>query len=277
MATGRFDHTATLLTSGEVLVAGGSTGGGRAINRAELYDPATDTWSAAASMATGRYDHTATLLASGEVLVTGGNTCGGPSDSAELYDATAMFTAGCPAAPAATCFIAAQNLVVLKDKTHPAKRKFLWKWRHGVTPVMQGDFGYPGQSTYKLCVYDQTGTLPVFKMGFTLGPDELCSETGRWRALGSIGWRYTNRAGNEDGVTKLSLEGGAAAEPKIIMKGGGTFLPVPIPISGTAFFAQDPAVIVQLYSSSPMNCWSSTFDASSTKANSGTQFKAVTP
>jgi hypothetical protein len=71
MATARSGHTATLLTNGTVLVAGGADGSG-ALRSAELYDPATDTWGAAASMVIARYAHTATLLASGEVLVAGG-------------------------------------------------------------------------------------------------------------------------------------------------------------------------------------------------------------
>jgi hypothetical protein len=48
-------------------------------------------------------------------------------------------------------------------------------------------------------------------------------------------------------------------------------------VSGTQFFDQDTAVIVQLYSSSPANCWSSSFDTSSTKKNDGQEFKATTP
>src|SRR4029077_520831 len=54
---------------------------------AELYDPASGTWTATESLNTGRYGHTATLLQNGFVLVAGGvDSNGGVSASAELYD-----------------------------------------------------------------------------------------------------------------------------------------------------------------------------------------------
>ena len=70
---GRQEHTATLLSSGKVLVASGksSTSGGY-MNPAELYDLATGLWTLTGRLGTGRYDHTATLLPSGKVLVAGG-------------------------------------------------------------------------------------------------------------------------------------------------------------------------------------------------------------
>ena len=70
----RSGHTATLLPSGHVLVAGGisSAPNGPAQATSELYDPATDLWSLASSMAVPRQGHGAVLLDSGQVLVIGG-------------------------------------------------------------------------------------------------------------------------------------------------------------------------------------------------------------
>jgi len=93
LATARYSHTATLLSNGKVLVAGGSNyskGSFGPIASAELYDPATGSWSATGSLATARVGHTATLLPNGKVLVAGGRTSlftlDGPLASAELYD-----------------------------------------------------------------------------------------------------------------------------------------------------------------------------------------------
>ncbi|HEX8704671.1 MAG TPA: kelch repeat-containing protein [Myxococcaceae bacterium] len=77
-------HTATLLPSGKVLVAGGIGSGGNL--HAEQYDPGLNSWSAAGTMTTARRYHTATLLPSGKVLVTGGNATPGFLNSAEVYD-----------------------------------------------------------------------------------------------------------------------------------------------------------------------------------------------
>ena len=68
MTTGRADPTATLLTDGRVLLAASNPG---QLNSAELYDPATNTWSATANLTTGRTRHVAALLDDGRVLVAG--------------------------------------------------------------------------------------------------------------------------------------------------------------------------------------------------------------
>jgi N-acetylneuraminic acid mutarotase len=93
MATARAWHTATLLASGRVLVAGGHEVGGRvAFSSAEIFDPAdgTGSWSATGSMVSARAWHTATLLASGKVLIAGGHEVGGVAalGTAEIYDPT---------------------------------------------------------------------------------------------------------------------------------------------------------------------------------------------
>jgi hypothetical protein len=91
LATARAGHTATLLTNGKVLVAGGTFINGPFTNftlaSVELYDPANGAWTATSSMSTGRTGHTATLLPNGNVLVAGGSAISGAVfSSAELYN-----------------------------------------------------------------------------------------------------------------------------------------------------------------------------------------------
>jgi hypothetical protein len=88
MTVARSGHTATLLLSGMVLVAGGPNAS------AELYDPKSEMFTSTGAMTVTRSSHTATLLAdaalpnSGKVLIVGGG-----AQSAELYDpASGTFT-----------------------------------------------------------------------------------------------------------------------------------------------------------------------------------------
>jgi hypothetical protein len=70
-----------------VLVAGGFYSGSSVLASAELYDPASGTWTATGNLNTARYAHTATLLPNGKVLVAGGQDSSfNFSASAELYD-----------------------------------------------------------------------------------------------------------------------------------------------------------------------------------------------
>ncbi len=97
----RNTFTATLLPNGKVLVVGGmyrNTSGYITRGSAELYDPASGTWTVTGSLNQPRYEHTATLLSNGKVLVAGGcyssgSTEGSSLTSAELYDpATGLWT-----------------------------------------------------------------------------------------------------------------------------------------------------------------------------------------
>jgi uncharacterized protein YjdB len=92
----RIGHTATLLSNGKVLVAGGYGGSGQ-LASAEIYDPTTSTWTVTGSLTTAVGFQTATLLSNGKVLVAGGSitgTGGGAAvAAAELYDPnTAIWT-----------------------------------------------------------------------------------------------------------------------------------------------------------------------------------------
>jgi hypothetical protein len=95
-----------MLPDGRVLIVGGesraASGSTDLIASTEIYDPATNSWSATGPLTSGRQGHTATVLKDGKVLVVGGQAnltrgddltfvAGGlaalvPSASAELFD-----------------------------------------------------------------------------------------------------------------------------------------------------------------------------------------------
>jgi hypothetical protein len=92
MTTAHANHTATLLSDGRVLIAGGSNRPSSAPNSvtsaAEIFDPSTETFSATGAMASPREFHRAALLNNGQVLVAGGDDALNILASAEIYDPT---------------------------------------------------------------------------------------------------------------------------------------------------------------------------------------------
>ena len=100
MAEARLQHTATVLPSGQVMIAGGFGANGSqdaALSTVEVYDPGSGTFAYTGRMAQPRAGHTATTLGSGEVLMAGGTDYPGTYFNtvlpAELYDAsTGIFT-----------------------------------------------------------------------------------------------------------------------------------------------------------------------------------------
>lgn len=102
MNQGRYNHTATLLNDGRVLVTGGTADGTSSLSSCEVYNVGSDTWESIPDMSIPRMRHTASLLPDGHLLLTGGynsNNGGHPSlfkhfgesishSSCEIYDPT---------------------------------------------------------------------------------------------------------------------------------------------------------------------------------------------
>jgi hypothetical protein len=95
MITSRVYGAAALLSNGSVLVVGGtsdnSQGNTVGLNKAELYNPTTSTFSAAPNMPFGAEGLTATPLPDGTILIAGGDAGNGtvPTASAAIYDPAA--------------------------------------------------------------------------------------------------------------------------------------------------------------------------------------------
>jgi hypothetical protein len=79
--------TATLLSSGKVLVAGGMSFFETVFpTSAEIFDPATGKWTPTLPLVSGREDHIAALLAGDRVLLAGGFNSSDTGPSTELFD-----------------------------------------------------------------------------------------------------------------------------------------------------------------------------------------------
>ena len=102
MAEGRIQHTASLLGDGRVLIAGGFEGNANDFGffptpTAEIYDPASQTFSSVGDMPDAVASHTASVLLDGTVLVAGGfgNSCPGRGAGVAIFDpASNSFRAG---------------------------------------------------------------------------------------------------------------------------------------------------------------------------------------
>jgi N-acetylneuraminic acid mutarotase len=91
MHSARYQHNAVLLANRQVLVSGGYNENSSPpyLTSAELYNPATGSWTTTGSMHSARDYDTMTLLQSGQVLVTGGYNITSTINilaSAELYN-----------------------------------------------------------------------------------------------------------------------------------------------------------------------------------------------
>ncbi len=97
LVTPRWDHTATLLADGRILITGGRNDTG-ILASAEIFDPATETITTLANaMTTPRAGHTATLLPDGRVLMLGGEGPSGILASADVFSpSTNSFSAVAP-------------------------------------------------------------------------------------------------------------------------------------------------------------------------------------
>ena len=89
MSTPRFEHTATALDDGRVLVAGGQgppiSGVSSALATTEIYDPAVDSFRKSNDMSDARFNHTALKLPDRSIMVIGG--AGGTNGDTSLSTA----------------------------------------------------------------------------------------------------------------------------------------------------------------------------------------------
>lgn len=93
LTTARYDHTATDIGNGILLIAGGRDTHGSPLGSAELYDSRSGVTVVTGAMSKPRSSAAAVLLDDGRVLIVGGDNGAGALSSAEIYDPkTARFS-----------------------------------------------------------------------------------------------------------------------------------------------------------------------------------------
>ena len=169
---------------------------------------------------------------------------------------------------ASDCYLAAHSSLQLTDPTGPGFPGLQWNWKHG-EDFPESVLGAPQVDTaYTLCVYDMEASQPRDAASLVVR-----ASATRWKSGKRNGLRYRDPSGSSDGIRSLTLKAGRRGQSSIQLSGAGDALPLPGP-AGSAYFDQDPSVLVQLRNSSGA-CWSSEFPRSLTSVNQQERFRAV--
>jgi hypothetical protein len=192
--------------------------------------------------------------------------CGdGDSCTVDLCDAVT----GCDNIPVAeySCLDAGKLQFAVSDKDDDSKDKLKWAWIKGEALTV-ADFGdLEEETTYSLCVYDYQGGAAVYSTQLDVGPGVPFAKAGK------KGWKYKDKLGVADGLSKIKMASGAAGKSKIIMLAKGVNVPLAASFSAEAMFAADTQLGVGLINSDGQ-CWRTVFTAADVKKNTASTFKA---
>jgi cysteine-rich repeat protein len=180
------------------------------------------------------------------------------------------FGAGvCAAAPVACANPGKSVFQVKRAAGDPDSTKLLWKWLKG-TVGSPSDFADPvAGGSVTLCIYDD-GSLV---QSHVVAPGGDCGGKPCWKTVGTKGFKYKNKSGNDDGITKVLLKSGMG-KAKLLVKGKGANVRAPQTDPMDPIYTQSSQLTVQLVVSGGA-CWQAVFPnpASST----ATQFKDKIP
>jgi Tol biopolymer transport system component len=188
------------------------------------------------------------------------------SDADLVGDACDSAPLGCTPAPLPGCrtpTVARRSLLSVKDRTPDTRDQLKWKWLTGEETELD-DFGDPTLTeSFALCLYDESGA-PTLHAKAEVPPGGVCNDSPCWRPAGAAAFKYRDKVGTPNGVTKLLLKAGADGNARVILKGKGDplptiELPMPLPLR------------VQLQSTSGA-CWEALYDPGGVSENDGTSF-----
>lgn len=163
--------------------------------------------------------------------------------------ATATATAAaaeCAAAPVSGCAAPSKAKLTIRNTGVPEKSQLLFQWTGN--PTTKDQFGDPvaAATSYRLCVYSDDGIIV----------NAAVQAAGDWKEL-KRGFRYANRNGNDDGITRVTLSATSTGLGRLAVKGKGANLIVPAPPITTT-----GPVVAQLVKNagSGTECWEAAFD-----------------
>ena len=181
----------------------------------------------------------------------------------------------CAATPIAGCRTPRRSTVTLRDRLLVSRNVLYWNWGHGAR-TDRVDFGDPlHTASYALCIYDSLSNTPQLVMTAVAPPGGTCVKSPCWKQT-RLGFRYEDLNKSADGLLRIQLRGGADGKASITVRGRGTNLPLPTPVSTAQFLHDDSQVIVQLVKSDGGACWEARYPAPAVK-NTTTTFKDRTP
>jgi hypothetical protein len=136
----------------------------------------------------------------------------------------------CGAAPASGCISPGKGSLLVNEKA-PGKEKLKVSLTKIPTTVTTSQFGNPasGSTKYKVCIYGSTNALKgqfiVDRAGATCGTGPC------WSAVSTKGYKYNDKAGTADGITKMTPVAGIPGKGKVVVNGKNDTAHLPLGIA----------------------------------------------
>ena len=155
-------------------------------------------------------------------------------DAGMMGQFVVVATCGDNAMSAASCKTAAAGKAQLqiKDKTDDGKDRFKWKWNKGeATGTAEFRDPLTGTPEIVFCLYDSAGTRLL--LNAVVAPGGTCGGKDCWKATGTKGFKYKDRAGTAGGITLIKLKEGDAGKAQVQVKAKGANIATPVlPLTG---------------------------------------------
>ncbi len=180
--------------------------------------------------------------------------------------------ADCAVTPVAACHGTTQprsSSITIKDATPDSGDQIKWSWRKGAATSV-AELGDPvnGDTSYTLCLYDDSGGTPSVVTTATVAPGGTCGGKPCWSATAS-GLKYSDPTLAQQGTRTIKLMSGATGRSRISWLGKGANLGFSA-VEPLLLLDQSPKMTVQLTNSDGF-CWTADYSAPAT-ANQSEKF-----